>query len=129
MTDDDFVTQMASDSSSMTDDDHKQAGSPVSGQIGDEHSAFLETLFRLLDDGTIDHSNPESIIKQDVYDAMPEEWQDKVDLAKSNIVDQIRLIDTLRQAGESEAIHLQTMVEHLWEMKQRIEEHHDVFVF
>lgn len=109
--------------------DHKQAGTPVSGQVGNDHKDFLETLFKLLDEGGIDPIDPQTFLNEDVYASLDEEWQDKVDLSLSNMATQIRLIDGLRQSGDNDSIHLHTMVEQLWDMKQRIEEHHDAFKF
>lgn len=111
----------------LPEDEQKKAGAPVGGAVGTEHKEFAEHLYQLLDSGEIDLINSESLVNKEVYDKLDEEWQDKIDISLTNMINQIRLIDKLRQAGseETEAIHLHTMIEHLWEMKQRIEEHHD----
>lgn len=114
----------------LSEDQQKKVTAPVQGSIQDEHKNFLKTLFSLLDDGKINPEDPQTFIKNDVYSALSEEWQDKVDVALVNIANQIRLIRDLRvTAKDADVIHLETMVEQLWEMKQRIEEHHDVFIF
>ncbi len=104
-----------------------QAGTPVSGVVTDDHKVFLETLFSLLDSGKIDPFEPKTFLKKKVYESLSDEWQDKVDLSLANIAHQIRIIQSMRSAGDT--VHVKTMVEQLWQMKQRIEEHHDAFVF
>ncbi|MDP7477232.1 MAG: hypothetical protein QF442_02175, partial [Candidatus Peribacteraceae bacterium] len=64
-----------------------------------------------------------------VYDSLDETWQDKADLTIVNVANQIRLIQEFMESNETpdESPQLQTMVEHLWQMKQTIEREHDVF--
>jgi len=112
----------------LTEEDQKKITAPVKGDVSKEHKDFLVTLEKLLNKGEIDPADPKSFLNKDVYDNLDEEWQDKVDLSLANIANQIRLIQDTR-AVEGESIHLQTMVEQLWEMKQRIEEHYDAFKF
>jgi len=112
----------------LTEEDQKKLTAPMKGDVSKEHKNFLATLEKMLDKGEIDPADPKSFLKHDVYDNLDEEWQDKVDLSLLNIANQIRLIQDTR-AVEGESIHLQTMVEQLWEMKQRIEEHYDAFKF
>ncbi len=105
-----------------------KAGEPLAGKLDAEHARFLETLTELLDGGSIDTYQPQTFLKPDVYGALDEEWQDKVTLTLQNLAGLIRQIDDLRkQPGEH--AHMENLVEQLWQMKQRIEEHHDVFVF
>ena len=113
---------------SLTEEDQKKATAPVKGDVSEEHKNFLVTLEKLLDKGEIDPAEPKTFLKQDVYEDLSEEWKEKVDISLVNIANQIRLIQDTR-AVEGESIHLQTMVEQLWEMKQRIEEHYDAFKF
>jgi len=114
----------------LSEDDQKAVGAPVHGSIGDDHKTFLTDLFALLDSGDINADDPQSLVKTEVYEALDEAWKGKVDVALMNIANQVRLIRDLRAATkEKDSVHLQTMVEQLWEMKQRIEEHHDAFKF
>ena len=109
----------------------REAGQAIGGKMDDEHENFLKTLITLLDKGEIVSSDAQSMLKKDIYDGLPQEWKDKVDLALVNIADQVRLIENFYRSKETpnESPHLQTMIEHLWQMKQRIEEMHDVFKF
>ena len=91
----------------------------------------MKTLIGILDSGEIDPYEPKTFLNMDVYESLDEQWQDKVDLALVNISNQVRLIHEFHVSNDTpdESPQLQTMVEHLWEMKQRIEEHYDVFKF
>jgi len=130
MSDDDFVQQIKNQAQ-LTEEQEQSAGQPVKGYIEEEHRHFLGTLFELIDNGEIDVSDQQSFLKKTVYDALDEEWKDKTDLALVNIANQIKLIDAFRkdENNPDESPQLQTMVEQLWQMKQRIEEHYDVFKF
>jgi hypothetical protein len=110
-------------------EDQKKAGQAIGGKMGDEHESFLKNLIKLLDAKEIDTLNPQSFLKQDVYDGMSDEWKGKTDLALVNIVDEVRRIEDFFRSKETPnaSPHLQTMIEHLWQMKQRIEDHYDVF--
>ncbi|MDP7069015.1 MAG: hypothetical protein QF815_00680 [Candidatus Peribacteraceae bacterium] len=125
---DDFVTQVAG-AKDLTIDEQKKAGVPVKGKMDGGHNDFLKNLKALLDSGEIDPYVPKSIINQDVYDSLDETWQDKADLTIVNVANQIRLIQEFMESNETpdESPQLQTMVEHLWQMKQTIEREHDVF--
>lgn len=110
--------------------DQKKAGQPIAGPMGDEHEAFLEKIIGMLDRKEIDSWKPETLLKKDVYDTLNPEWQGKVDLTLVNLVDQLRIIEDYYRNDQTpnEAPQLQTMIEQLWQIKQRIEEHFDVFV-
>lgn len=67
----------------------------------------------------------------DIYNTLDEAWQDKADLSLQNIAGQVRIIAEFMASKETpdESPQLQTMVEQLWQSKQQIEKHHDVFKF
>ena len=111
--------------------DQKKAGQPIGDDMDDEHKNFLKTVIDLLDRKEIDTAKPESFFNKQVYDGLTQEWKDKVDLATVNIADQLRHIeDFYRDKSIPDASpQLQTMIEYLWQMKQRIEDHHDVYKF
>ncbi len=126
----DFAQKVAQ-AQDLTIDEQKKAGAPIQGKIGDEHKEFLKTFIALIDSKKIDPSYPKSFLKKEVYDKLDEEWKDKTDLALINIGQQVRMIYEYHSSKETpnDAPQLQTMVEQLWQMKQRIEEHYDCFVF
>jgi hypothetical protein len=112
-------------------DDQIKAGKAIKGDMDSEHANFLKTLIGLLDKGEISTTDPRSMVNQKVYDGMTQKEKDTVDLALVNVMDQIRLIENFYRSEETpnSSPHLQTMIEHLWDMKKRIEEKHDVFKF
>jgi hypothetical protein len=126
----DFTTIMGAHGD-LSEEQQKKAGQAIGGTMGDEHTNFLQTVIGMMDRKEIDSSQPQSLLNHDVYDALPEEWKDKVDLALINIADQLRLIEEFYRSTQTPnaAPQLETMIEQLWQMKQRIEETHDVFKF
>ncbi len=115
----------------LPEDDQKKAGQAIAGDMDTEHANFLKTLISLLDRNEITASDPQSLLKKDIYDKLPQDWKDKVNIALVNIAQQIRLIEDFYRSKQTpnSSPHLQTMIEHLWQMKQRIEKTHDVFKF
>ncbi len=106
-----------------------KAGKAIEGKMDKEHTQFLQKLIKLLDEKKIDTLVPESFLNKKIYDKMPQEWQGKATLALVNIVDQVRRIETFYRSKQTpdSSPQLQTMIEHLWQMKQRIEDHYDAF--
>ena len=127
----DFAKQMAKQTRELTEKEQKNAGTPIKGKMDDKHSIFLKTVIKLIDDKKIDVDDPQTFLKSDVYEKLDEEWKDKTDLSLVNIAGQLRLIYEFYKSKETpdESPQLQTMVEQLWQMKQKIEEQHDVFKF
>lgn len=108
-----------------------KAGQSTAQKMGDAHESFMKEVLRLIDTKEIDLTKPQSMLKTDVYDALDEQWQSKVDLALINIVNLLSHIIDFRISKKTpdESPELQSMIDHLWQMKQRIEETHDVFKF
>lgn len=115
----------------VTEADQIAAGQQVQGDTSVKHQDFLTELFRLLDTNEIDPYAPSSMLKTDVYESLTEQKQDQIDLELINICNQVRIIQNFRTSNskEIESIHFSTMIEHLWEMVNRIEIENDVFKF
>jgi len=126
----DFNSIMAQ-KQNLSEDDQKKAGAPVSGGIGDKYKEFLKTVIGLIDSGEINVLDPQSFLNKDVYDGLDEGWKEQTDLALVNITQQLRMIDEFYRSKKTpdESPQLETMIEQLWQTKQRIEETHDVFKF
>jgi hypothetical protein len=122
---------LAKQHADLTVADQKKAGQAIAGDMDAEHANFLQTLIGLLDRKEIIASDAQSMLKQDVYGSLPQEWKDKVDLALANIAEQVRLIEEFYRSTQTpnSSPQLQTMIELLWQQKQRIEKEHDVFKF
>ena len=125
-----FATHVAG-SRDLTREEQRRAGAPVAGTMDEKHKAFLETVKRLIETGEIDPYKPKTFIKEDVYATLSEEWLEKVDLALINIAGLLKQIYEFYISKETvnESLQYVTMIEQLFAMKQRIEEHYDVFKF
>jgi hypothetical protein len=115
----------------LTTEQQQRMGAAAAAPMDEEHAQFLQTILRLIDSGEIDVYKPETFLKREIYDSLSEEWRDRTDLALVNIANQLQNIYLFRVSKQTpdESPVLQAMIEELWQMKQRIEEHHDVFKF
>ena len=103
---------------------------PRETSLEEEHGTFLKTVIGLIDSHTIDMKNSASLRKEAVYRTLSPEWQRKVDLAVPNIITLLeRIMDLHARPEKNESIEMKNLIETLWQAKQRIEEHADVFVF
>lgn len=108
-----------------------KAGTPMTGDMGDEHKKFAVTISTLLENGSIDITKPETFLNQAVYEGLDQEWKAKTDLTIMNIATLLgHIYDFYKSKQTPDACpQLATMIEELWQMKQRIEVHADVFKF
>lgn len=127
----DFANQMTQHSD-LSVADQKKAGQAIGGNMEAKYEEFLTLILDLLERKDIDPNDPQTFLNHKIYDALPQEWKDKTDLMLLNMADQLRLIVDFRLSKQTpdESPHLETMIEHLWHMKERIEGHgYDVFKF
>lgn len=108
-----------------------KAGAPIKGDMGDDHKDFAMTISRLLESGEIDVTKPETFLNKDIYEKLEPEWRVKADLALMNISTLLgHIYDFYKSKQTPDACpQLATMIEDLWQMKERIESHADVFKF
>ncbi len=127
----DFAQSIKAAGTHLTLEEQKKAGAPIAGNMDEDHKNFLQTLKKLITSKEIDLADPKSFLKMDVYATMPEEWQDKSDLTLQNMAGLLTQIYNLYIAKDTpdESPQYQTMIEQLWQMKQSIESHYDVFKF
>ena len=127
---DDYASTMA-DPTQISNEASKKAGQPVTGDMGDEHKNFCLKITKLFETGQIDVTKPETFINQSVYDSLEPEWKTKTDLSMLNIATLLNHIYGFYKSKQTPDAcpQLATMIEQLWEMKQRIETHADVFKF
>ena len=126
----DFADTMVNPAS-LSVDAQKKAGMPTPGDMGDEHKNFAETISRLLESDEIDVTKPETFLNSGVYESLSEEMKSKTDMAMLNIATLLMHIYGFYKSKQTPDAcpQLATMIEQLWEMKQRIEQHADVFKF
>lgn len=97
----------------------------------DTHNDFIQKILKLVEQGVIDPLKPETLVNDDAYNKLNDEWQAKVDLASVNMAHQLQLIIDFYKSRHTpnESAELQNLIDYLWEMKQRIKEHEEVFTF
>jgi hypothetical protein len=119
---DDFLSQI-SKHQNLSEAAQKKAGQPAGDDMGDEHKNFLALVIRMIDQKEVDVSEPSSFLKKENYDALNDMSKAQVDLGLVNIVDQLRRIEEFyrNKKTPNASPELQTMIEHLWQMKDRVE--------
>jgi len=116
----------------LSDDEQKKAGEAIPGSMPAQHKEFIRLLTELVKSGKIDVLQPETFLNKAIYDALPEAGRGQVDLATVNIAGLLRQAVDFFVSKETpdESPHLQTMIEQLWTMKERVEQDHgDVYKF
>ena len=115
----------------LSEEEQKRMGKAFGGDMSDEHKNFCLTINKLFEAGEIDVSKPESFLNKDVYDALEPEWKTKTDQSIGNIAILLSHVYGFYKSRQTPDAcpQLATMIDQLWEMKQRIEIHADVFKF
>ncbi|MBT3835064.1 hypothetical protein HOF56_02330 [Candidatus Peribacteria bacterium] len=113
-----------------SEEKQEQLGKPQAVQLTDEYENFLKTVISLIDDGKIDTKKPSSFINDDIYDSLDDELRAKTDQAIPNIASLLdRIMDFHAREEDDESVEMKGLIDMLWQSKQRIEEHADVFIF
>lgn len=126
----DFIRTIGSQTP-LSEEQQKKVGQAKSTQMGADHERFMKEILRMLDQKEIDVMKPASFLKMEVYNRLDEEWKSRVDLALVNIATLLSHIVEFRLSKQTpdQSPELESMISTLWQMKQRIEETHDVFKF
>ena len=125
-------TSIMDEHQDLPESKQKKAGKAIAGDMDDEHKNFAALLVQMIQDKEIDAFAPQSFLNEKVYEILDSELKAKVDLVMLNIADFVRHIAefVLSKKTPDESPQLQTMIEQLWQMKDRIEkECGDVFKF
>ncbi len=111
-------------------EDQKRLGIPKPTGLAQTHEKFLKEVIVLIGQGQIDTKFPETFIHQPVYRGLSPEWRAKVDMATPNIISLLERIMDLHARPENDAsVEMKNLIETLWQAKERIEQHADVFIF
>ncbi len=118
----DFVSAM-SENQDLSIAEQKKAGQPGGDDMDQEHKNYLKIVIGMLDKKEISVEDPQSLLKPEHYGKLGELERGKVDAALVNIVDMLRQIEEFyRDKSIPDASpELQNMIEHLWQMKNRVE--------
>ena len=118
------LTQLYHQHKDLSEEQQKKAGVSPAGDMGGKHVAFVMHAAQLVKEGQINVFQPETFFKDGAYGLLSEEGRTQADLALVNIADQLRhvveyyLSDTTPDASPQ----LEQMIEHLWQMKERLEQ-------
>lgn len=116
----------------LSEEAQKKAGQATGSDMDEKHKQFLADLIGMLDRKEMDASVPSSLLKQENYAKLGEEAKDSVDYSLHNLADELRHIEWYfrSKTTPNASPQLQTMIEHLWDVKSRLEEKHgDVLKF
>ena len=116
----------------LSQDQQKKAGQAGGTTMAAKHKKFLAELIAMIDRKEIEPGVPSSFLNGEVYDELPEEGQSAVDYALLNLGEQLTHIEAFfrSKATPNASPELQSMIEHFWDMKSRLEtKHGDVLKF
>lgn len=127
----DSFAQKISKAGDIPLEEQQKVGTPLTGVMDPTLEKFLHDLIKLIDEKKIDPYVPDSFLNKDIYEKLPEALQGKVDLALVNMVDLVRKIEEYFRSKQTpnECPQYENMLATLLQMKERLEEHHDVFKF
>jgi hypothetical protein len=94
----------------------------------DEEQAFLNDLVQKWDSGVIKPYSPSSLLNTTAYDALPEDAKGKADQNALLMLGKVREIVELMKVYHEPTFQVKSLVETLLEMKNRFEEHSDLFI-
>ena len=126
------LTSLYDEHKDLSDADAMKAGKAIQGDMGDEHTNFVKLISKMLQAGEINPFEPETFLKTENYDKLSEDQKSQVNLSMVNIADSLRHVADFYLSKETPdaSPQLQTMIEQLWEMKERVEKTYgDVFKF
>lgn len=110
-------------------EEHARINAPVKRQLPQTHQIFLRDLLRLIDAGTIDPDVPMTFTRTSVYDKLSLPLRALVDRSLPNISSLLRRIIALHVQGHDATVQMEGLIAHLFQIKERIEAHADVFTF
>jgi hypothetical protein len=108
----------------LSDDHQKQVGAPIGNDMSALHKQYLADLIAKIDAKEIEILKPETFVVNAIYIRLPELDRAAVDVSLFNIVHQVAQIEDFfrNKHTPNAAPQLQTMIDHLWQQKSRIEE-------
>lgn len=98
------------------------------GSMSQEDQDFLNLILAKIEDKSINLYSPSSLLNNAVYEALPEMEQGKADQNAVILLTRIREIYNLTQISKEPSYQLVNMVDSLRLIKNRLEEHGDLFI-
>lgn len=125
----DFAQTMA-DHLHLSEEEQKKAAQSSGTDMDEAHKNYLATVMGMLERKEIRLLDPESLLNSAQYASLGELDRNKADAALVNIVDLLNRIELLYRdkATPDASPELAGMIEHLWQMKSRVEDRYgDVY--
>lgn len=126
------LASLADEHKNLSVADQVKAGQAAGSDMGKIHKEFLAQLIAMIDKKEIDLAFASSFLNKAIYDSLPEESRNVIDVSLLNLADQLRHIESFfrSKATPDASPELQTMIEYFWNMKSRLEEKYgDVLKF
>jgi hypothetical protein len=126
----DYKSAMANPGN-ISEEEQKRVGQAFGGDMSVRHKEFVKKLSDMIAKGEIDPLHTETFVNEDVYARIDDALRMKVDLTLPNIATLLtHIVEFYRSKQTPDACaQLATMIDQLWEMKERIEKFADVFKF
>lgn len=101
-----------------------RAGQATGTTMDDAHVQYLTTLIASIDSGVLDLTNKDTFLTSAFRSRLSPQERDAIDFSLVNLCDQLRrIVDYFKSTKTPNASpQLQTMIDHLWEMKKRMTE-------
>lgn len=107
----------------------KKLNKPLKGDPSEDHHQYFEFLYNLLEEKKIDLTGIQSIIHQDRYNELSHEQEGKVDMEATNLLHFLRRLHDLLSRDHHKTHQACQLVEHIWQVKERVEEKYgNVFI-
>ena len=107
----------------------ERLNAPLKSALPKEQKEYYRSILDLVIKQTINLYSIASIVRQNVYAPLPEKVQGEVDLAGANILHLLRHLADLASKGYHETLQMKQLVEHIWHIKEKIEQQYgDVFI-
>lgn len=119
----------ATDNAHIAPEVQSMLNQPLSGAaMSEEDQAFLNLILGKIEDKTINLYSPSSLLNNPVYDALSEMEKGKADQNAMILLTRIRELYDLTRVSKEPSYQLSNMVDSLRLIKNRMEEHGDLFI-
>lgn len=126
----DFL-QSIDDHKDLSEAAQKKVGKAIAGDMSQKHTDFAKKLSELIRSKKIDPMNTDTFLNMDVYKGLNAEMKLAVDKMLPNLATLLSHIVGFYDSKETPnaSPELQSLIENLWQMIERVESEADVFVF
>lgn len=107
----------------------KELNAPLKYDGSSQNKDFLDKLVKLINEGKIQVYKPDTLINPEIYDKLEESAKGKADYEAINLLNIVREIKGLYDAGYKDTYQMDNLVEKLRVTKERLEvQGGDIFI-